>query len=136
MSHIKGSRDLATFIPRAGKLDSIEAYLDGDWACDDNDKKSASGRYLMVAGCRLHSHSKTTGQHAFSGGESEIMSVGGLLKQAKLTQYYLEFCGMGLVPMSCTQMPRSPEHCVIREVLEKWTSGIGYRRNCRAGTAV
>ena len=41
--YIKGSRDSATFMPRAGKPDSIEAYLDGDWACDYIDKKSASG---------------------------------------------------------------------------------------------
>ena len=64
MRYIKGSRDLATFMPRAGKPDSIEAYLDGDWACDDVDRKSASGGYLMVGGCRLHSRSRTTGQHA------------------------------------------------------------------------
>ena len=61
---IKGSRDLATFMPRASKQDTIEAFLDGDWACDDLDKKSASGKYLMVGGCRLHSHSKTTGTRA------------------------------------------------------------------------
>ena len=73
--YIKGSRDLATFMPKAGKADIIEAFLDGDWACDDLDRKSASGGYLMVGGCRLHSHSRTTGQHALSSGESEIMSM-------------------------------------------------------------
>ena len=31
--YIKGSRDLATFMPKAGKSDIIEAFLDGDWAC-------------------------------------------------------------------------------------------------------
>ena len=31
----KVSRDLATFMPKAGKPDIIEAFLDGDWACDD-----------------------------------------------------------------------------------------------------
>ena len=45
--YIKGSRDLATFMPKAGKPDIIEAFLDGDWACDDLDRKSASGGYLM-----------------------------------------------------------------------------------------
>ena len=49
--YIKGTKDLATFMPRSGKADSTEAYLDGDWACDDIDKKSASGTYLMAAGC-------------------------------------------------------------------------------------
>ena len=69
--YIKGSRDLATFMSKAGKPDIIEAFLDGDWACDDLDRKSTSGGYLMVGGCRLlHSHSRTTGQH-----ESEIMSM-------------------------------------------------------------
>ena len=97
--YIKGSRDLATFMPRAGKPDTIEAFLDGDWACDDLDRKSASGGYLMVGGCRLHSHSRTTGQHALSSGESEIMSMSEVLKEAKLMQYNLEFCGMELLPI-------------------------------------
>ena len=33
--YIKGTKVLATFMPRSGKADSIEANLDGDWACDD-----------------------------------------------------------------------------------------------------
>ena len=45
--YIKGSRDLATFMPRAGKPDTIEAFLDGGWACDDLDRKSALGGYLF-----------------------------------------------------------------------------------------
>ena len=53
----------------------------------------------MVGGCRLHSHSRTTGQHALSSGESEIMSMSEVLKEAKLIQYNLEFCGMGLLPI-------------------------------------
>ena len=63
------------------------------------DRKSASGVYLMVGGCRLHSHSRTTGQHALSSGESEIMSMSEVLKEAKLMQCNLEFCGMGLLPI-------------------------------------
>ena len=53
----------------------------------------------MVGSCRLHSHSRTTGQHALSSGESEIMSMSEVLKEAKLMQYTLEFCGMGLLPI-------------------------------------
>ena len=53
----------------------------------------------MVGGCRLHSHSTTTGQHALSNGESEIMSMSEVLKEAKLMQYSLEFCGLGLLPI-------------------------------------
>ena len=56
--------------------------------------KSASGGYLMVGGCRLHSHSRTTGQHAL-----RIMSMSEVLKEANLMQYNLEFCGMGLLPI-------------------------------------
>ena len=37
---------------RASNPDSIEAYLDGDWAFDDTGKKSASEGYLIVGGCR------------------------------------------------------------------------------------
>ena len=84
--YIKGSRDLATFMPRAGKPDDLA-------------RKSASGGYLMVGGCRLHSHSWTTGQHALSSGESAIMSMSEVLKEARLMQYNLEFCGMGLLPI-------------------------------------
>ena len=91
-------------MPRARKHDNIEAYLDGD----DIDKKAASGGYLMVGGCRLHSHSRTTGQHARSSGE-----------EAKLTQYNLEFCGMFFCQLSCTQMPVSSKHFVTREVMEE-----------------
>ena len=94
----QGVKRFATFMPRAGKPDTIEAFLDGDWACDDSDRKSASGGCLMVGGCRLHSHSRTSGQHALSSGESEIKSMTELLKEAKLTKYNLEFCGMGLLP--------------------------------------
>ena len=57
----------------------------------------------MVGGCRLHSHSRTTGQHALSSGESEIMSMSmsmsEVLKEAKLMQHNIEFCGMGLLPI-------------------------------------
>ena len=95
----QGSRDLATLMPKAGNLDIIEAFLDGDWACADLDRKSASGGYLMVGGSRLHSHSRTTGQHALSSDDSEIMSMSEVLKEAKLMQYNLEFCGMELLPI-------------------------------------
>ena len=88
----RGSRDLATFMSRAGKPHIIEAFLDEDWAFDNLDKKSASGGYLMVGGCRLHSRSKTTG-------ESEIMSMSEVLKEAKLVKYNLEFCGKWLLPI-------------------------------------
>ena len=99
VGYIKGSRDLATFMPRAGKPDTIEAFLDGDWACDDLDRKSAPGGYLIFGGCRLHSHSRTTGQHALSSGGSGIMGMSEVLKEAKLMQYNIEFCGMGLLPI-------------------------------------
>ena len=97
--YIKGSRDLATFMPRAGKPDTIEGFHDGDWACEDLDRKSASGGYLMVGGCRTHSHIRTTGQHAIISGESEVMSMSEVLKDAKLMQYNIELCGMGLLPI-------------------------------------
>ena len=40
--YINGSKDLATFMPRSGNADSIEAHFNGDWTCDDIDRKSAS----------------------------------------------------------------------------------------------
>ena len=73
-----------------------DLLLDGDWACDDNDRKSAPGGYLMAGGRRLHSHSRTTGQHALNSGENETTSMSELSKEDKQTQDYLEFCGMGL----------------------------------------
>ena len=63
------------------------------------DKKSVSGGHVMVGGCRLHNHSRTTGQYAFGSGESEIMRVSELLKEAKVTQHNLEFCGVGPLPV-------------------------------------
>ena len=47
----------------------------------------------------IHSHSRTTGQHALSSGESGIMSMSEVLKEAKLMKYNLEFCRMGLLPI-------------------------------------
>ena len=41
------------------KSDVIEIFFDGDGVCDDLDRKSASGGYLMFGGCQLHSHSRT-----------------------------------------------------------------------------
>ena len=37
--------------------------------------------------------------NTLSSGESEIMSMSEVLKEAKLMQYNLEFCGMGLLPI-------------------------------------
>ena len=44
-----------------------------------------------------YSHSRTTGQHALTSGESEIMSMSEVLIEAKLMQYNIEFCGMVLL---------------------------------------
>ena len=51
----------------------------------------------MAADCTVTA--ETTGQHALSSGESDIMSMSEVLKEAKLTQYSLEFCGVGLLPI-------------------------------------
>ena len=53
----------------------------------------------MVAGCRMHNHSRGTGDHALSSGESEIMSASEMLKECLLLQYNLQFAGFGLVPI-------------------------------------
>ena len=115
--HIKGSNDLSTFMPRSGKRDRIEAYLDGD--CDDTDRKSASGVYLMVGGCRLHSHSRTTGQHAHSSEKAKFMTMSDLLLKVTNSTIY--------------NLLMSLEHFAEKEVLEEssiWTSGtVGCKRN-------
>ena len=51
--------------------------------------------------------------------ESEIMSMNEFLKDAKLTQYNLEFCGWVFCQLSCTQMLMLLEHFVTREELEE-----------------
>ena len=57
-------------MPSSGKADNIEAYFDEDWAGNDDDSDKNSAWWgLMVGGCRLHSHSKTTGQRAPSTGD-------------------------------------------------------------------
>ena len=95
----------------------------------------------MVGGCRLHSHSRTTEQHALSSGESEIMSMSEVLKEAKLMQYNLEFCGMGLLPIvlhTDADVARAfchkrgvgrmkhldVRHCWLQEELEKGNSKV------------
>ena len=103
--YLKGTIDLATFVPKAGGIDEIVGYVDGDWGCDDHDRKSVSGGFVMVGGARLHSHSRTTAQHALSSGESEVMALSELLKETKLLQYNLEFAGCGLLPIALTPTP-------------------------------
>ena len=96
--YMKGSRDLATFFPAEGHASHITGFIDGDWACDDLDRKSVSGGLMMVAGCRMHSHSRGT-EHALSSGESEIMSMSELMKDCLLLQFNLEFAGFGKLPI-------------------------------------
>ena len=70
----------------------------------------------MVGGRRLHSNSRTTGQHALSKGESEIMSMSEVLKEAKLMQYkILSSAGWVFCRLSCILTPMLPEHFATRE---------------------
>ena len=49
--HIKGTNDLATFMPKAGEASHNDPYLFVDREqSDDIDRKQASGGYLMVDG--------------------------------------------------------------------------------------
>ena len=95
--YMKGSQGLATFFPRHGEASHIVAYLDGDWACDELDRKSVAGGCIMVGGCRMHSHSRGLIDHALSSGESEIMSASEMLKECLLLQYNLQEAGFGLL---------------------------------------
>ena len=97
--YMKASRGLATFFPCDEEIRQISGYVDGDWACDDFDRKSVSGGVIMVAGCRMHSHSRGTADHALSSGESEIMSMSELLKDCLLLQFNMQFAGMGKIPI-------------------------------------
>ena len=97
--YLKGSGNLATFFPRSGEVTQITRFLDGYWACDDIDRQSVSGFIAIVAGCRMHSHSRGTGDQALSSGESEIMSASEMLKECLLLQYNLQFAGFGLIPI-------------------------------------
>ena len=99
LCYLKGSSHLATYFPEHGVVDRIEGFLDGDWACDELDRKSVSGAAVMVAGCRMHSHSRTTPTHALSSGESAIVSLSEVLKECLLIQYNLEFVGVGRLPI-------------------------------------
>ena len=98
LRYVKGTTELSTFFPADGKVDRVEAYLDGDWGCDELDRKSVAGGLVMVAGCRVHSHSRCVG-NALSSGESEIMSLSETLKESMLIKYNLCFCGMGDLPL-------------------------------------
>ena len=58
MRYIQGTRDMATYFPADEVATKIEAFSDGDWGGDEMDRKSVMGGVIMVAGCRLHTHSR------------------------------------------------------------------------------
>ncbi len=97
--YMKGSRRMATFFPAEGQATPIAAYADGDWACDDMDRKSVSGGWITVAGCRAHSHNRGTSEHALSSGECEIMSMSDRIKDCWISQDNLEMSGLGKLPI-------------------------------------
>ena len=78
-AHVKGSTQVATFLPRNGALDKIECFLDRDWGCDDFDRKSVSSGYLLTGGCKLRSRSRTTNRHALSSLRSLWLNIDTLL---------------------------------------------------------
>ena len=90
---------MATYFPSEGEPRVIEAWCDGDWATDDLDRKSVAGGVIMIAGCRMHSHCRGMPDHALSSGESEIMSMSEMLKEALLVQFNVEFVGLGRLPI-------------------------------------
>jgi hypothetical protein len=99
LRYLKCSADLASFIPTASEDMVIKGFVDGDWGCDELDRKRVSGGFVMVGGCRIHCHSRTTPSHALSSGESEVMSMSELLKDCLYIQFCLELCGMGILPI-------------------------------------
>ena len=80
LRYLKGSKDLATFFQTASEDMVIKDCVDGDWGCDELDRKSVSVGNVMVGGGRIHCHSRTTTSHALSSGESKIMSINELVK--------------------------------------------------------
>ncbi len=80
LRYLKGAKDIATYFLADDQDLVIRGYADGDWGCDELDRKSVSGGMVMVGSCRIHCHSRTTATHALSSGESEIMSLSELLK--------------------------------------------------------
>ena len=99
LRYLKCSADLATLFPTASEDMVIKGFVDGDWGCDDLDRKSVSGIVVMVGGCRIHCHSRTTPSHALSSGECEVMSMSELLNDCLYIQFCLELCGMGILPI-------------------------------------
>ena len=71
----------------------------------------------MAGGCRLHSHSRTTGQHALSSGENVSMRMSEL-KEAKIPVQSLVLRD-GSSANRPAQMLMSQEHLVTVEVLEE-----------------
>ena len=75
-----------------GSTNQIKSRGDSWWRWSDTSKAHKTGQVttatgnlhldgnLMVGGCRLHNHCRTTGQHALRSRESEIMSMSELLK--------------------------------------------------------
>ena len=71
--YVQGSTEVEKFMSRDGALDKIEGYFDGSWRIVDFDRTSVSGGHLLAGGCRLHSDSRTTNQHAFSSGALSLL---------------------------------------------------------------
>ena len=99
LRYLKGTRDLATFMPSGGAVDKIVVKSDSDWACDDHDRRSIGGAVIYVVDCRVHTHSRSLSPHALSSGEAEIMEVTEALKEALQMQHSLEFMGFGTLPI-------------------------------------
>ena len=93
--YLKGTKNLATRLPVDGQVTQIDGFPDGDWAQDDDDRKSVSGGAIMVAGCRIQSYSRGTVSHALSSEEIEMMATSELLKESMTIRSILEFIGFG-----------------------------------------
>ena len=84
LRYMKGTKDLATFLPVDGLLDKIYTKGDSEWACDDLDKRSLGGSAVAGGECRMPTHSRSLSPHALSSGEAKIMETTEVLKKVML----------------------------------------------------
>jgi hypothetical protein len=92
--YLKDTKDMATrFRMMDGAIDTIDVYVDSDWAGELADRRSTSSGALVINGCLMHSFSRTQTVVATSSAEAEFYARGSGLSEALLLQTVMREMG-------------------------------------------
>ena len=70
--YLKGKPRLANKVPFHDGDTKLSAWVDSDWAGDQESRRSTSGGFIQVGGCTVSHWSKTQSNIALSSGEAEL----------------------------------------------------------------